>query len=223
MGSIRMSVQKLLASLIPHGREFFTLLAQSSENAVHAARLLQELCDDFRNLDAKVKAIDEIEDTGDDLTHAIVRQLNASFVTPIMLDREDIIRLSDLIDDIVDFIKATVDHMAMYEIPEPTDHAKQLSGLLLASCEGVNEAVQQLSTLASNADPERIAATVKRVNELENEADEVKRWAAVELFKSTKDPIEIIKWKDIYRYLEDAINLCEDAVNMIEATVVKNV
>ncbi len=223
MGLMRDRLQQALRSLMPSGNEFFSLLKQATENAVEGARLLVKLCNDYSNLDEMLKAIDAVEGRGDDLNHAIIRHLNSSFVTPVMLDREDIIRLAEMIDDIVDFQKAVIDHMVLYEIKQPTEHARQMAQLLLECCQGLDEVVEVISTRAGLTEPETIMPFVKRVNELENQADKIKRMAAVALFKGEKDPIEIIKWKDIYRYLEDAVNFCEDAVNLIEGIVLKNV
>ena len=139
-----------------------------------------------------------------------------------MLDREDIIHLADMIDNIVDYTKAVIDRLHLYEIERPTRYARRMARLFLRCAESLDEIIDCLRLLSSAADLEALQEQVKRINELENEADQVKKMAAAELFRTATDPIEVIKWKEIYDYLENAINSCEDVANLIESAVVKN-
>jgi uncharacterized protein Yka (UPF0111/DUF47 family) len=149
------------------------------------------------------------------LTHDIIKKLNKSFVTP--LDREDIYALSAALDDILDLIDASAQRIVMYNVEKPTPEAKELAFLILKSCQTIDKAV---ALLGGKLEP--IAEYCVEVNALENEADRVCREAISRLFDEEKDPIQLIKWKEIYETLERATDKCEDAANILESVVVKN-
>jgi hypothetical protein len=144
-----------------------------------------------------------------------VKKLNKSFVTP--LDREDIYALSGALDDILDLIDACSQRFVMYNVEQPTATAKEMAFLILKSCQSLEGAV---ALLGSNL--EQINRYCVEVNSLENEADRVCREAISRLFDEEKDPIQLIKWKEIYETLEHACDKCEDAVNILESVVLKN-
>jgi hypothetical protein len=201
--------------LIPKEEKFFILFKELARNIVEGAQLFKEMLDDFSDPVASQKKIKQIEHNGDILTHDIVKKLNKSFVTPF--DREDIYALSGALDDILDLIDACSQRFVMYNVEQPTATAKEMAFLILKSCQSLEGAI---ALLGSNL--EQINRYCVEVNSLENEADRVCREAISRLFDEEKDPIQLIKWKEIYETLERACDKCEDAVNILESVVLKN-
>ncbi len=210
-------VQKAIRTFVPKEEDFFILFERAAENAAKGARVLQSL---LAGTTAPQDAVDQIEAAehhGDDITHETVRRLNATFVTPILFDREDILRVADALDDIVDMTHAAVERYSLYELTEPTPAAKRLAELLVLSTDELHATMQQLDKIS----PDSSEYCVK-VNELENQGDTVLKAGLADLFRGTPDPIYVMKWKEIYEFIEEAIDSCEDTVNEIEAAVVKN-
>jgi len=201
--------------LIPKEEKFFVLFKEMTTNIIEGARLLKEMMDHFDDPQGSQKKIKDVEHKGDHITHDIIKKLNKSFVTP--LDREDIYALSAALDDILDLIDASAQRFVMYNVEKPTQEAKELTFIILKSCEAVAKGVAQLGGKF-----EHIAEYCVEVNALENEADRVCREAVSRLFDEEKDPIQLIKWKEIYETLERATDKCEDAANILESVVVKN-
>jgi uncharacterized protein len=204
--------------LVPKEENFFQLFKKQAENVVDGARVLVQLLDDYDNRDQLAMKVSGIEHNGDEIAHAVVGKLNTTFITP--MDREDIHALASALDDIIDFIHATVLRLAMYNIKEPTDASRKLAGILLRTTEVTCEAVEELENFRKN-----LASMKKRwieIHRLENEGDTECRSAIVKLFAEETDAIEVIKWKEIYEHLETAIDKCEDAANITEAAVLKN-
>ncbi len=201
--------------LIPKEEKFFVLFKDAARNIVEGARLLKEMVDEFSDPVASQKQIKQVEHEGDTLTHDIVRKLNKSFITP--LDREDIHALSGALDDILDLIDACAKRFVMYNVEKPTSTAQELAFIILKCCQTVETAISFLG-----GDLEQIKQYCVEVNSLENEADRVCREAISRLFDEEKDPIQLIKWKEIYETLERACDKCEDAVNILESVVLKN-
>jgi len=201
--------------LIPKDEKFFVMFKEMTTTIIEGAQLLKELMDDFENPALSQKMIKDVEHKADQLTHDIIKKLNKSFVTP--LDREDIYALSAALDDILDLIDASAQRVVMYNVEAPTPAAKELAFLILKSCQSIDKAV---GLLGGKLEP--IAEYCMEVNSLENEADRVCREAVSHLFDVEKDPIQLIKWKEIYETLERATDKCEDAANILESVVVKN-
>ncbi|GLI37633.1 DUF47 domain-containing protein [Geobacter hydrogenophilus] len=201
--------------LIPKEEKFFALFKDMTANIIEGAKLLKEMVDNYDDPQGMQKRIKDVEHQGDHITHDIIQKLNKSFVTP--LDREDIYALSAALDDILDLIDASSQRFIMYNVEKPTPEAKELAFIILKSCEAVAKAVAQLGGKF-----EHIAESCVEVNALENEADRVCREAISRLFDEEKDPIQLIKWKEIYETLERATDKCEDAANILESVVVKN-
>lgn len=202
--------------LIPKEEKFFKLFKDMTENIIEGAKLLKEMLDDFENPNESQRKIKEVEHKGDSITHDIIQMLNKTFVTP--LDREDIYSLASKLDDILDLIDASSQRVIMYNVDSITPEAKSLGFIILQSCYAVDKAVAMLGKKTN----EQIFATCVEINALENEADRVSREAISRLFDEEKDPIQLIKWKEIYETLERATDKCEDAANILESVVVKN-
>lgn len=201
--------------LIPKDEKFFEMFNQLAAEIVRGAELLKEMLDRYDDPVGDQKRIKEVEHAADAVTHDIIRKLNKSFVTPF--DREDIYALASGLDDILDLIDASAQRFVMFHVDKPTPQAKSLAFLILKSCQSLQKAVAILGGRV-----EAIAEHCKEVNALENEADRVHREAITNLFDNEKNPIELIKWKEIYETLEKATDKCEDAANVLESVVVKN-
>ncbi len=201
--------------LIPKDEKFFQMFKEMTANTIKGAELLKEMIDDFEDPAGSQRRIKDAEHKGDHLTHDIIKKLNKSFITPF--DREDIYSLASKLDDIMDLIDASSQRMVMYNVEKPTPESKQLAFIILKSCQALDKAV---ALLGGKLEP--IAEYCVEVNALENEADRVCREAISRLFDEEKDPIQLIKWKEIYETLERATDKCEDAANILESVVVKN-
>ncbi len=201
--------------LIPKDEKFFQMFREMAANIVEGAQLLKELLDYFVDPVTSQRKIKEVEHKGDSQTHEIIKKLNKSFITPF--DREDIYALSSALDDILDLIDASAQRIVMYNVEKPTPESKELAFIILKACQTLERAVGKLGGKL-----EPISEYCVEVNSLENEADRVCREAISRLFDEEKDPIQLLKWKEIYETLERATDKCEDAANILESVVLKN-
>lgn len=203
--------------IIPRDQEFFVLFQKASANIIEGAERLKDLLEDFNDVRERVQAIEEVEHKGDSLTHEIIKRLNTSFVTPI--DREDILALASSLDDVIDLIYGAATRLMLYKVTKTTAYAKELGFLILKSAQELHKGVLHLP-LSKGRD--RVYEHCVEVNSLENEADRVCRDAIADLFEYEKDPIAILKWKEIYETLETATDRCEDVANVLEGVALKN-
>jgi predicted phosphate transport protein (TIGR00153 family) len=201
--------------LIPQKREFFELYSRASANVIEIARLLGRLLDGFPEDDPQIPGqIKDREHDGDRLTHEIVDLLNRTFVTPF--DRDDMYRLAGALDDICDLIDEAADDIGLYGVKVIPDEAKQQARVILDAAAVLHEAIQRLEGFRDSADQ------LARLRELEDEGDRIVRAAVAGLFRSGQDPVSIIRWKDIHERLEDAVDACQFAADVLEAILVKN-
>jgi predicted phosphate transport protein (TIGR00153 family) len=200
--------------LIPRDVSFFALFAQTSENLIACARVLVDLFAHYDNVEEKIREIRRIEHVGDDLTHGIMTKLNQTFITPF--DREDIHRLASSIDDVLDYINSAAARISMYKITDPPPAAGSLARLILLQSQELSKAV---SLLQKDGD---VLQHCVEINRLENEADQVSREAIARLFEYEKDPINLIKIKELVEILEIATDKAEDAADVLETVVLKN-
>jgi predicted phosphate transport protein (TIGR00153 family) len=201
--------------LIPKDVKFFEMFKEMGIIITEGAELLRDMLNNFEDPVASQKRIKDVEHRGDHKTHEIIKTLNKSFVTPF--DREDIYALSAALDDIIDLIDASAQRIVMYNVEKPTPESKELAFIILKGCQTIERALSHMGGKF-----EHIAEHCMEVNSLENEADRVCREAISRLFDEEKDPIQLIKWKEIYETLEKATDKCEDAANILESVVVKN-
>jgi hypothetical protein len=201
-------------SLIPREVRFFDLFEQQSQHIIDAAQLLHELVHHFDDARAKAHAIKEVEHQGDLLTHEIVKRLNTTFITP--LDREDIHDLGTRLDDVLDYIEAAAERLVVYRIKEPTSAARAMADVIVPMTHAMDRAIKCLRSM----DPGFHEHAVE-VNRLENSADNLLRDSLAALFEEQADPIEVIKWKEIYETMEIVTDRCEDVVNVIEGIILK--
>ena len=205
-------------SFIPREDRFFFLLHQSTMNIQQVARRLQDLMQNFENVSAKVKEIKELEEFGDRIIHDITQSLHRTFVTPI--DREDILALAGQLDDFIDAIDEVAQFTLEYKIEDTTEYARHLATIIVSCADELERAVGLLSTRGSKL-KEILPMTVE-INRLENEADQVASRAMGDLFSNGTDVIHILKWRDIYKDMEEATDRAEDAADVLEGIVLKN-
>jgi len=203
-------------SLLPREGRFFVLFDESARNAAEVALLLKNLIYNWNENTKDIKAITELEHKGDGITHEIIALVHRTFVTPF--DREDIALLAHSLDDVVDFIESTADAMSLYDIKEPTQRAKELADVIMQITAEVREAI---SELRRKVDLKQILKRSVEINRLENMADKIYREALAELFRDSKDITYIIKWREIYEYMETATDRCEDVANVLEGVALK--
>ncbi len=205
---------------IPRKVEFFGLLEQQAEIGLRGARMLQECLVHFASPEAVYlasKEIHDIEHTGDDLAHKVVDLLNKTFITP--LDREDIHQLTIKLDDVLDHVDLVAKRLVIYKIEKPTPQCIEISRIIVRQSEEIVEAIKLLRDLKRG---DRLLQQCARINQLENDADQVMRDALTELFQDhDRDPIDVIKWKDIYQHLEEGTDKAEDVANILETVLVK--
>jgi hypothetical protein len=200
--------------LTPQKREFYELFIRASANAREMARMLVELLAQWPDGREGLRDIRELESEGDRLTHAVINLLNRTFVTPF--DRDDMYRLASAIDDVCDHIDEAADNIDAYEVKEVPLKAQQQAEVIHRAASRLHEAVELLEGFK---DSQRQLVALR---ELEDEGDRLEREAVAELFRSGADPLTIIRWKDIHDQLEEAIDACENAADVLEAILVKN-
>ena len=202
-------------SLIPREEKFFTDFVDLAEELRKGARLLKQMLASSPPDVGKVEDIKAIEHTCDKITRGIIDRLNRTFVTP--LDREDIHALAGSLDDVMDAIDAASAVIRLYKIQNVRAGARRLADIIVESadllCDGMS---------ALEKDTKAVLEYAARVNQLEHEADRVHQDSIVELFDQEKDPIAVIKWKEIFDFLEAATDRCEDVGNLLEGVVVKH-
>ena len=190
------------------------MFSEIAKNLIGGSQALVQLFDQYQQHSEKTAEIKKIEHIGDELTHSILRKLNQTFITPF--DREDIHHLASSLDDVLDLMNAAAERTWMYKITAPPPAAAKLAKLIFAQCEQLRGAVAHLQR---NGDVLERCIEIKR---LENEADSVSREAIGKLFEIEKDPLTLIKIKELLEVLESATDKAEDAANVVETVVLKN-
>ena len=198
----------------PKEREFFDLFEEASGNILNAAELLDRMMRTYPDEAELAREVLICEQSGDRITHDIIRRLNETFVTPI--DREDIYELASALDDIVDYIEETADFLGLYQIEAPMEQAQALCGVLVQAARQLNEAMPRMRGFKD------IHHYTVELNRLENEGDRLAREALASLFKGGIDPMVVIRWKDIYERVEAAIDATETVAHILENIVIKN-
>ena len=201
-------------SLVPQNKQFFRLLEQASDNAVGISRQLVQLLNAFPSNGTNLREIKELEHEGDRLTREVVDLLNRTFVTPF--DRDDIYLLAGAIDDVCDHIDEAAGNIVGSGVEQIRPKAKEQAQVILRSAEKLHEAVSRLEGFKDSS------SQLHALRDLEDEGDRLNRAAVSELFTSGEDPIGVIRWKDIHEQLEEAVDACENAADVLEAILVKN-
>jgi uncharacterized protein len=199
--------------LIPREERFYDDFVALTEQIRHGATLLEEMLAPERPIWDKADEIKEVEHECDTLTHQVYQRLHKTFVTP--LDREDIFGLARSLDDVMDAIDATAAIVRLYQIEQVRPDARVLTRIIKDSTIQLVLALQALEKKTGVAEP------AVEINRLENEADRAHQAAVRRLFEEERDPVSIIKWKEILDFLEDATDRCEDVANVLEGVVLK--
>jgi predicted phosphate transport protein (TIGR00153 family) len=200
--------------IIPRNEDFYVQFSALAAELRVGAELLEEMLARDPVIWDKADEIKEIEHKCDNLTHQIIQRLNQTFVTP--LDREDIHALAKSLDDVMDAIDASAKVIRLYKIESVRFGARELAHVVSLSIDEVRLAVQALDKRTG------VAKRAVEINRLENEADRIHEEALRRLFDEERDPVMIIKWKEILDFLEEATDRCEDVANLLEGVVVKN-
>ena len=205
---------RLSSVIAPRDREFFDLFEEAGGNILRAAGLLEEMLRDFPERNELARDILICEQDGDRITHDIIQRLNQTFVTPI--DREDIYELASALDDVVDYTEEVADYLGLYKIEAPMEQAQALATVLHASSRQIEQAMPRLRGFKD------ISHYTVEINRLENDGDRIAREAIASLFNGGIDPMVVIRWKDIFERLEEAIDATERVANILENIVIKN-
>jgi predicted phosphate transport protein (TIGR00153 family) len=203
-----------MVRLIPKDASFFAMFSEMASNVTAGAQAMVDLFGDYTDVERKIEEIRRIEHVGDDLTHAVLTRLNQTFITPF--DREDIHKLASSLDDVLDFINASGSRLLMYRITQPPSAAAELARIILRQSQELQKAV---SLLQKNGD---LLVHCVEINRLENEADQVTQGAIAMLFNTEKDPINLLKNKELLEFLERATDKAEDAADVLETVILKN-
>ncbi|MEA2143548.1 MAG: uncharacterized protein QOI64_1978 [Solirubrobacteraceae bacterium] len=205
---------RLSEILVPRDRQYFDLFEEAAGNVLRAAEMLEKMLRTFPEHGDLARDILICEQEGDRITHDIIHRLNETFVTPI--DREDILALASGFDDIVDFTEEVADYLGLYKIEAPMVQAQQLARVLRDACRQLVEAMPRLRGFGD------LSHYIIEVHRLENDGDRISRDAMAALFDNGVDPMMVIRWKDIFERLENAIDATEHVANILEGIVIKN-
>jgi uncharacterized protein len=195
-------------------RAYFGLFEEAGQNILQACDLLDRMLSNYPDSKDLAREILICEQVGDRITHDIIDRLNHTFVTPI--EREDILALASALDDIVDYTEEVADYLGLYKIEAPMDQAIKLAHVLVAAARQVSEAIPRLRGFRD------ISHYTVEINRLENEGDRLTREAVASLFDTGIDPMVVIRWKDLFERLEQAIDAAERVANILEGIVIKN-
>lgn len=203
--------------LLPREQKFFDLFDQVAEKVVLGAEALEEALADYGRLAETCQQVRDLEHQSDELVHETMDRLNNTFVTP--LDREDIVTLAHVLDDVLDYTESSLDRMLLYNIQSPVPLSLDMAKVLVRATQQIRQGVTGLRNFG---DIRGILDPCVRINELENQGDSLNRQALRDLFNSNYDPVTIIKWREVYEHLETAIDRCEDVADALESIAVKN-
>jgi predicted phosphate transport protein (TIGR00153 family) len=204
----------LLERFLPREDDYFVLFAKQAENIHAGARAFCDMLSRYTAVNEKVQNIKAIEHVGDEIAHSIITKLNQTFITPI--DREDIHELCSTLDDVMDLIDAAASRFVLYRVDVPRSGTEDLAKILLAACVEVTALIHTIE----NRD-EALGHCIE-INRLENDSDRLCRTLIAELFDEERDPVQIIKWKEIFEVIETAVDKCEDVANVVEGVVLKS-
>jgi len=202
-------------ALVPRTSEFYELFARAGDNALDAARKVEQRFREHPNSSVSQADVKAAEHEGDSITHDLIQLLNTQYVTPF--DREDIYALATAIDDVVDLVEESSDLLELYGVESPTRQSLEQCAILVSAVDGIARALHELKAVR------KVQPMLVDVKRMEDEGDRVVRGAIASLFQDTRiDPLVVIRWKDIYDALEGAIDGCETAANVLGNIVVKN-
>jgi hypothetical protein len=214
-----MNLNSIIAIFIPKDRKFFDIFEQSANNLVEIAGELKNLMNEHsaEKRSDLAKRIHELENQGDEFTHNLMVELSSNFITPF--DREDIHALASAMDNVADFIDASAKRMDLYHIDTITEPMKQLAELVEQATKELAVAIKEMRNMKNVT---RVKEALVRINSIENHSDTIYNYAIADLFKTEKDAINLIKYREILDHLENATDRCEDVADVIESIIIKN-
>lgn len=203
-----------MSRFLPRERSFFAMFDKQAENIHAGALALVEMVRDYRDPAIQAEQVKEFEHLGDDMVHELMTRLNQTFITPF--DREDIHSLASKMDDVLDLIDAAASRMVIYNVDRILPGVLELAEVLE---QATGEMVAAVKVLEKH---DNIFARCIEINRLENEGDRISRALIAQLFSEEKDPVHILKWKEIIEVMETATDKCEDVANVLESVTLKN-
>jgi hypothetical protein len=203
-----------LQRFMPRDGDFFALFQKQAENIVSGAQAFTKMLEHYTGVPEQVQSIKAIEHQGDEITHLIFRKLNQTFITPF--DREDMHELCSTMDDVIDLIDAAASRFVLYRVDSVRPGTIELTKVLSAATAELSSAIHAMES------PDKALHCIIEINRLENESDRICRTLIAQLFEEEKDPVQIIKWKEIFEVIETAVDKCEDVSNVIESVILKN-
>ena len=215
-----MKADSVIQWFMPREERFHVLIEKDTQNLVRGARLFAEIAKSTSLDDRRVKAVQlkAIEHEGDQVTRQIFEALNSSFITP--LDREDIRSLASLLDDILDHLESVAQYLVLFELEQSTEAMRQFAEILVAMTEAVDRGTRLVWDLSNTRE---IHEAIVRISELENQGDALYSTVIADLFKRDgRNPIEVLKWKEVYDGLEEACDGCKDYTHVLGNVVIKN-
>lgn len=213
-------VDAVIRWFMPKEERFHELLAKNTANLLQAARLFSEFAHtaDLEARQIKMTDLKDREHEGDQLTRQIFDALNSSFITPF--DREDIRSIATDLDDILDYVEGVAQHIVLFDLNESPEGLRQFAQILVQLAEEIDRLTHLIWDLRNE---KKIHECIVRISDLENRADVLYNTLIAELFRGNgRDPIEILKWKEVYQGLEDACDQCKDYSHILGNVVVKN-
>lgn len=204
-------------NLNPKEDKFYDMFSEAASNVYCAAKLLKSNMETLEDKEGGAMEIEKLEHKGDNLVHDVIEELNKAFITPI--DREDIYDIIKELDNILDLIDSTMHRFIMFNIENSTEEANILSNMIVEVTKEVSELMDELKFINKK---NSINNRITTINNIEHNGDKFFRETVAQLFKNETDPLNIIKWKDIYQMLEDTIDSCERVANIVEGVVMKN-
>ena len=199
--------------LMPRDVKFFDMFIAVGDNLLEAATELNELMSSYDKLEERIARIQELEHNGDEIGDEIGERLDQAFITPF--DRADIYELARRTDDVVDGIQETAEAMQIYAITAPTEEAQRLAAILQEQSVEIVAALNKLESMKG------VGPHLKKVRHLEDEADGLSRAAIGRLFRETMNPLDVIKWRDVYQMLEESIDAAEDVAEIMQRMIHK--
>ena len=214
------TADRVIRMFLPREERFHQLIGRDTENLVRAARLFSEIAHtaDFEERRVKVVELKHVEHEGDMITKQVFDALNSSFITPF--DRDDIRAIAIDLDDILDYLEGVAQYLVILELREAPEALQQFAEILLAMVEEIHGATSKVWDLSNERE---IHKSIVRISELENQADSLYNTVIADLFRRDgRNPIEIMKWKEVYEGLEDACDECKDYTHVLGNVVLKN-
>ena len=213
----------MFGKLLPREGNFFEMFNQHADRIVEAARAFENLVANYNDVHLREqynRDVDNAERAADRVTHDVNRLIHKTFITPI--DREQIHKLINTMDDVADLIQDSAETMALYDVRHMTEEIMRLTALSVKCCDRLKDAVKNLGKIADPAVAEAVLKTCEEIDRLESDADRVMRSAMSKLFREEPDVREVIKLKAIYELLETITDKCEDVANVIEGIILEN-